>query len=87
MMKKFVCHTKDLKDHQSYGFQLPLAEDNELDIVVLRQGKHIRAYLNHCPHLGIPLNWQPDIFNAQHTARCLRWKKVIVFPARVVGRA
>lgn len=62
MMKKFVCHTKDLKDHQSYGFQIPLAEDIELDIVVLRQGKNIRAFLNHCPHLGIPLNWQPDKF-------------------------
>lgn len=60
-MKKFVCHIKDLKDHQSYGFQIPL-DTGELDIVVIRQGSAVRAYLNHCPHLGIPLNWQPDKF-------------------------
>ena|SRR5690554_5159997 len=60
-MKKFVCHTNTLQDHETYGFQIPL-DDGELDIVVLRQGKEIRAWLNHCPHLGIPLNWQPDKF-------------------------
>lgn len=60
-MKKFVCHINDLKDHQTYGYQIALKE-SEMDILVLRQGQAVRAYLNHCPHLGIPLNWQPDKF-------------------------
>ena len=60
-MKKFVCHINTLQDHQTYGFQIDLGNE-ELDIIVLRQGKEIRAWLNHCPHLGIPLNWQPDKF-------------------------
>lgn len=60
-MKKFVCHTNTLRDYETYGFQIDLGNE-ELDIIVLRQGKEIRAWLNHCPHLGIPLNWQPDKF-------------------------
>lgn len=60
-MKQFVCDTNTLQDHQTYGFQIDLGNE-ELDIIVLRQGKEIRAWLNHCPHLGIPLNWQPDEF-------------------------
>ncbi len=24
----------------------------------------MRAYVNHCPHAGFPLNWQPDAFLA-----------------------
>lgn len=60
-MKKFVCHIDTLRDHETYGFQIDLGNE-ELDIIVLRQGKEIRAWLNHCPHLGIPLNWQPNEF-------------------------
>lgn len=60
-MKKFVCHTATLQDHQTYGFQVDI-NNEERGIIVLRQGQEIRAWLNHCPHLGIPLNWQPDEF-------------------------
>ena len=31
---------------------------------VVRRGDEVRAYVNHCPHAGFPLNWQPDRFLA-----------------------
>ena len=29
---------------------------------VVRQGKDVFAYQNHCMHLGYPMNWKPDSF-------------------------
>ena len=29
---------------------------------LIRRGGEVRAYRNHCPHLGIQLNWMPDQF-------------------------
>ena len=31
---------------------------------VVWRGEIVRAYVNHCPHAGFPLNWQPDQFLA-----------------------
>ena len=33
----------------------------------------MRAYVNHCPHAGYPLNWNPDQFLAPELAviRCV----------------
>ena len=31
---------------------------------VVRKGDAVHAYVNHCPHAGFPLNWQPDVFLA-----------------------
>lgn len=31
-------------------------------LVVLRRDGQVFAYLNWCPHLGIELNFQPDVF-------------------------
>ncbi|MCC5796959.1 MAG: Rieske (2Fe-2S) protein [Methylophaga sp.] len=61
MKKVRLCQLSDLADHQTKGIQVALP-DGELDVIVLRQKKQIHAYLNHCPHLGVPLNWQPDVF-------------------------
>lgn len=41
------------------GFQ----QDGLLFFVV-RRGEGAVAYLNRCPHLGIPLEWAPDTFLA-----------------------
>ncbi|MHA1113183.1 MAG: Rieske (2Fe-2S) protein [Alphaproteobacteria bacterium] len=30
--------------------------------VVLRDGETLRAYVNSCPHKGLPLDWVPDRF-------------------------
>lgn len=38
------------------------SDQGNIELFLLKQQDHIRAYLNNCPHLGIPLNWQPDEF-------------------------
>lgn len=35
---------------------------NGIALFVIRQGDTFYAYENHCPHLGIELQWQPDRF-------------------------
>lgn len=61
MKKVRLYQLSDLADHQTKGIQVAV-DDGELDVIVLRLQKQIHAYLNHCPHLGVPLNWQPDMF-------------------------
>ncbi len=31
-------------------------------LFVVRQGDTVLAYENHCPHTGVELNWQPNVF-------------------------
>src|SRR5512135_3515067 len=38
---------------------------------VVRRGDTVRAYVNHCPHAGFPLNWSPDGFLAPGAALIL----------------
>jgi nitrite reductase/ring-hydroxylating ferredoxin subunit len=40
---------------------------------VVRKGDIVRAFVNHCPHAGFPLNWHPDQFLAPTLAviRCV----------------
>lgn len=33
-------------------------------VFVVRRGDVVRGYVNRCPHRGVPLNWQPDVFLA-----------------------
>ncbi|MBD3633618.1 MAG: Rieske (2Fe-2S) protein [Methylophaga sp.] len=61
MKKIFVCQSGELEEYQTRGFTVEVGEDS-LDFFLLKQDGEIRAYLNFCPHLGIPLNWQPDEF-------------------------
>lgn len=38
------------------------------ELFVVEQRGRYHAYANRCPHLGVPLNWQPDVFlNVDHT--------------------
>lgn len=36
--------------------------DGPVAVFVVRKGDVVRAYVNRCPHLGVPLNWKPDGF-------------------------
>ncbi len=31
-------------------------------VFVIRDGEHLRAYANSCPHRWVELNWQPNVF-------------------------
>ena len=61
MSDYFLCNKSDIPNHQSRGFSID-TEQGKLELFLVRQNEHIAAYQNHCPHLGIPLNWQPDEF-------------------------
>jgi nitrite reductase/ring-hydroxylating ferredoxin subunit len=56
-----LCRLEDLDDPGSRGFTLRTAA-GLLDIFLVRRGCEVRAYVNHCPHTGSPLDWQPDQF-------------------------
>lgn len=61
MANYFLCKHDDLIDQQPRGFSVETSEGT-VELLLLKQHDNIRAYQNHCPHLGIPLNWQPDEF-------------------------
>lgn len=61
MSDYFLCNTHDIPNFQSKSFDLDTTQ-GKLELFAVRLDKQVQAYLNHCPHLGIPLNWQPDQF-------------------------
>ncbi len=56
-MTVFLCHLDDLSDDDSRGFELP-----EGNFFAVRKDGGIYVYVNSCPHIGVPLEWQPDQF-------------------------
>ena len=52
-----VCKIDDVPDEGARGFYI---EGHSL--VALRKDGQFHLYLNWCPHLGIELNFQPDVF-------------------------
>jgi nitrite reductase/ring-hydroxylating ferredoxin subunit len=53
-----LCRLDDLVAGQPRGFRV-----GRHSVIVLRTaGGRVCAYLNRCPHLGIPLNWADDDF-------------------------
>lgn len=52
-----LCALEDVPDGDAIGVEAP---DGEM--VVVRQDGVVRVYRNECPHLGIELNFQPDVF-------------------------
>lgn len=61
MTKQFVCFLDDLHEQESKGFQLG-TQEGVLEALLVRWDDQVHAYVNNCPHLRIPLNWQPDKF-------------------------
>jgi ketohexokinase len=56
-----LCPVTALEDPGSRGFEVEI-NGRMRSIFVVRQGAAVHAYLNHCPHAGTELNWQPDAF-------------------------
>ncbi len=54
---KLLCHLEDIPDRDARGFEF-----HGETLVVVRQGDEVFVYRNQCPHLGIELNFQPDVF-------------------------
>ncbi|SDV05211.1 Rieske (2Fe-2S) protein [Pseudomonas mucidolens] len=54
---KFLCASNALAEASSRGFNM----DGRKLFAVRRDGVAY-AYINRCPHRGVPLEWQPDRF-------------------------
>lgn len=52
-----ICPESALPEGSARGFTL-----EGVNLLVLREGGNIHLYHNRCPHLGIPLEWDPDSF-------------------------
>ena len=61
-----ICRLQELEDGK--GREFTFSEDGfPFSMFVVRKAELIRAYVNECPHTGVPLNWSPDEF----TSDCL----------------
>jgi nitrite reductase/ring-hydroxylating ferredoxin subunit len=58
-----LCPLADLAEGVPRGLTANSSE-GPLEILVMRQGGRLVAYLNRCPHRGTPLDWAPDRFLA-----------------------
>ena len=56
-----LCQLEDIEDGEGKGFQLGEG-DAARSIFVVREDRAVYGYLNSCPHLGTPLEFQPDQF-------------------------
>ena len=56
-----LCTLDEITDGGSKGMTVA-TPSGEAEIFLVRQGQSVYAYENHCPHTGVPLNWNPDEF-------------------------
>ena len=56
-----ICRVDDIADRSGRGYTVT-RDGIETDIMIVRLGRTVRAYVNVCPHLGLNLDWQPDYF-------------------------
>ena len=64
---RVLCRLDDIEDGQAKGFtlgqRLEAGQGLEArEIFVVREGARVFGYVNSCPHLGTPLDWQGDRF-------------------------
>lgn len=62
-LTRVVCALHELADPGARGFTMGNGEW-PLRGFVVRCGELVRAYVNHCPHAGFPLNSRPHAFLA-----------------------
>ncbi|PCJ33194.1 MAG: FeS-binding protein [Gammaproteobacteria bacterium] len=67
MTQTFLCHKQDIPELKTRSFTIE-KDSEKIELFLINNGDKILAYKNSCPHLGIPLNWQPDEFlSLEHT--------------------
>lgn len=65
-----ICRLTELSDPGSRAFTAGTG-NWPLRGFVVRKGDEVFAYVNRCPHVGHPLNWQPDRFLTHDNALIL----------------
>ncbi len=63
--KHLICALNEITEPGTREFSVGEGEWPLRGFVVRYQGQ-LRAYVNSCPHLGVPLNYQPNEFFAPH---------------------
>jgi nitrite reductase/ring-hydroxylating ferredoxin subunit len=63
-MSEVLCRVEEIEDPGAKGFSLA-GSDRPREIFVVRTGDVVNAYVNSCPHIGTPLEFQPDRFLTQ----------------------
>lgn len=61
MTRHVLCRFDEINDGAARGFLIGEGAAR-LDVVVVRNGGIVRAYVNSCPHQGTPLETFPDRF-------------------------
>lgn len=56
-MEISLCHIDDIPEDGALGIDLPQAK-----VFAVKKRGEVYLYRNRCPHLGIPLNFQPNRF-------------------------
>lgn len=66
---QFLCAPESLAEGQSRGFLL-----GGITLLAVRKDGHVYAYVNRCPHKGVPLEWQADEFldSSRSLIQCAR---------------
>ncbi len=57
-----LCSLADIADPGGKGITLNAADGARREIVVIRRGDEVVAYVNACPHIGTTLETFPDRF-------------------------
>ena len=59
--RRELCRLTDIDDGQAKGFEFGQGLTRR-DVFVVRRGQRLFGYQNACPHIGTPLEFQPDQF-------------------------
>lgn len=60
MSERLLCALADIPDGAAKGF--PAAPGGFIGLFAIRRGDEVKVYVNSCPHVGLPLEMQPDRF-------------------------
>lgn len=58
--ERILCRLEEIEDGGAKGFPAP--PGRFMGFFLVRQGEAVFAYVNSCPHIGVPLEWVPDQF-------------------------
>lgn len=61
MSDEALCRVDDIPDNGSIGFNGP-HEGQLKALMAIRQGGKVFVYVNSCPHIGAPLDFEPGRF-------------------------
>jgi nitrite reductase/ring-hydroxylating ferredoxin subunit len=57
-----LCRLEDMPNGEAMALDVMLPAYGEESVILIRQGEHVNAWLNICPHAGRRLDWAPGKF-------------------------